>query len=254
MAVTQQFNTTTSMGRLTLNVLLSFAQFERELAGERIRDKFAASRRKGMWMGGTIPLGYDVKNRKLVINEQEADRVRPDARMAWNHPPRHGDGRRIPLERQAPPEPFEHRPRHHRDGVEWAALLWVARGEQQNAGEPPSRLTSANTSAAPSTPENRPSTVSSRTLTRWMPSGRPPRPISRARPMRDADARLGDWLSHQPRFEHRLPIAGEWVWHKRSTPKRAGPSHSADTICRLVRGPCGSRNRLPPVGDTAFRP
>jgi DNA invertase Pin-like site-specific DNA recombinase len=75
-AVTQQFNTTTSMGRLTLNVLLSFAQFERELASERIRDKFAASRRKGMWMGGTIPLGYDVKNRKLVINSEEADRVR----------------------------------------------------------------------------------------------------------------------------------------------------------------------------------
>jgi site-specific DNA recombinase len=64
-AVTQQFNTTTSMGRLTLNVVLSFAQFERELAGERIRDNFAASRRKGMWMGGSIPLGYDVKNRKL---------------------------------------------------------------------------------------------------------------------------------------------------------------------------------------------
>jgi site-specific DNA recombinase len=75
-AVTQQFNTTTSMGRLTLNVLLSFAQFERELASERIRDKFAASRRKGMWMGGTIPLGYDVKDRKLVVNEDEADRVR----------------------------------------------------------------------------------------------------------------------------------------------------------------------------------
>src|SRR5215469_6355371 len=74
-AVTQQFNTTTSMGRLTLNVLLSFAQFERELAGERIRDKFAASRRKGMWMGGTIPLGYDVRERKLVINEEEAQRV-----------------------------------------------------------------------------------------------------------------------------------------------------------------------------------
>ena len=75
-AVTQQFNTTTSMGRLTLNVLLSFAQFERELAGERIRDKFAASRRKGMWMGGTVPLGYDVKDRKLVINAEEAERVR----------------------------------------------------------------------------------------------------------------------------------------------------------------------------------
>ena len=75
-AVTQQFNTTTSMGRLTLNVLLSFAQFEREVAGERIRDKFAASRRKGMWMGGTIPLGYDVKDRKLVVNAEEAERVR----------------------------------------------------------------------------------------------------------------------------------------------------------------------------------
>jgi len=75
-AVTQQFNTTTSMGRLTLNVLLSFAQFERELAGERIRDKFAASRAKGMWMGGTVPLGYEVRNRKLVINAEEADRVR----------------------------------------------------------------------------------------------------------------------------------------------------------------------------------
>ena len=75
-SVTQQFNTTTSMGRLTLNVLLSFAQFEREVAGERIRDKFAASRRKGMWMGGTVPLGYDVKGRKLVINESEAETVR----------------------------------------------------------------------------------------------------------------------------------------------------------------------------------
>jgi DNA invertase Pin-like site-specific DNA recombinase len=75
-SITQSFNTTTSMGRLTLNVLLSFAQFEREVAGERIRDKIAASKRKGMWMGGTIPLGYDVKDRQLVINEEEADRVR----------------------------------------------------------------------------------------------------------------------------------------------------------------------------------
>jgi site-specific DNA recombinase len=75
-SVTQQFNTTTSMGRLTLNVLLSFAQFEREVAGERIRDKFAASRRKGMWMGGTIPLGYDVKDRRLIVNKSEAETVR----------------------------------------------------------------------------------------------------------------------------------------------------------------------------------
>jgi site-specific DNA recombinase len=75
-SITQQFNTTTSMGRLTLNILLSFAQFEREVIGERIRDKFAASRRKGMWMGGTPPLGYDVRDRKLVVSEGEADLVR----------------------------------------------------------------------------------------------------------------------------------------------------------------------------------
>jgi site-specific DNA recombinase len=75
-SVTQQFNTTTSMGRLTLNVLLSFAQFEREVAGERIRDKFAASRRKGMWMGGNVPLGYDVVGRRLVVNEAEAKTVK----------------------------------------------------------------------------------------------------------------------------------------------------------------------------------
>ena len=71
-SITQQFNTTTSMGRLTLNVLLSFAQFEREVAGERIRDKIAASKKKGMWMGGLPPLGYDVQNRRLVVNEEEA--------------------------------------------------------------------------------------------------------------------------------------------------------------------------------------
>lgn len=75
-SVTQQFNTTTSMGRLTLNMLLSFAQFEREIAGERIRDKIAASKAKGMWMGGNVPLGYDVKDRKLIVNEAEADTVR----------------------------------------------------------------------------------------------------------------------------------------------------------------------------------
>ena len=75
-SVTQAFNTTTSMGRLTLNVLLSFAQFEREVTGERIRDKIAASKRKGMWMGGPVPLGYDICDKKLVINEAEATTVR----------------------------------------------------------------------------------------------------------------------------------------------------------------------------------
>ena len=75
-SVTQQFNTSTSMGRLTLNVLLSFAQFEREVTAERIRDKVAASKQKGMWMGGPIPLGYDSVDRKLVVNEAEAETIR----------------------------------------------------------------------------------------------------------------------------------------------------------------------------------
>ena len=75
-SVTQSFNTTTSMGRLTLNILLSFAQFEREVIGERIRDKFAASRARGMWMGGKVPLGYRVEARKLVVVEEEAKQVR----------------------------------------------------------------------------------------------------------------------------------------------------------------------------------
>src|SRR5881392_1686722 len=75
-SVTQQFNTTTSMGRLTLNVLLSFAQFEREVTGERIRDKIAASKKKGLWMGGFVPFGYRPHERTLIIDESEAERVR----------------------------------------------------------------------------------------------------------------------------------------------------------------------------------
>lgn len=75
-SITQSFNTTTSMGRLTLNMLLSFAQFEREVTGERIRDKISASKRKGIWMGGPVPLGYDVVDRKLVVNQTEAEQVR----------------------------------------------------------------------------------------------------------------------------------------------------------------------------------
>src|SRR3974390_2734176 len=75
-SVTQQFNTTTSMGRLTLNVLLSFAQFEREVTSERIRDKIAASKRKGLWVGGLLPLGYELKDGKLTVVQEEAERVR----------------------------------------------------------------------------------------------------------------------------------------------------------------------------------
>jgi hypothetical protein len=75
-SVTQQFNTTTSMGRLTLNVLLSFAQFEREVTSERIRDKIAASKRKGLWVGGKAPLGYEARDRKIVVVDEEAERVR----------------------------------------------------------------------------------------------------------------------------------------------------------------------------------
>jgi site-specific DNA recombinase len=83
-SVTQQFNTTTSMGRLTLNVLLSFAQFEREVTSERIRDKIAASKRKGLWVGGMAPLGYDTKDRKISVNEPEAERVRAIFRSYLN--------------------------------------------------------------------------------------------------------------------------------------------------------------------------
>lgn len=88
-SVTQSFNTTTSMGRLTLNVLLSFAQFEREVTGERIRDKFAASKAKGMWMGGNPPLGYDIGNRALILNEAEAETVRMIFRRALETPSVH---------------------------------------------------------------------------------------------------------------------------------------------------------------------
>ncbi len=84
-SVTQQFNTTTSMGRLTLNMLLSFAQFEREVTGERIRDKIAASKRKGMWMGGFVPLGYEPDGRTLTINELEAETVRTVFRLYLEH-------------------------------------------------------------------------------------------------------------------------------------------------------------------------
>lgn len=84
-SVTQAFNTTSSMGRLTLNVLLSFAQFEREVTAERIRDKIAASKKKGMWMGGSVPLGYDVREKKLIINQAEAKTVRTIFDLYRNH-------------------------------------------------------------------------------------------------------------------------------------------------------------------------
>ena len=96
-SVTQQFNTTSSMGRLTLNVLLSFAQFEREVTGERIRDKIAASKRKGMWMGGIPPVGYLAHERTLVIDEPKAERARrpdpvPDRRVSLARIDGHGRG------------------------------------------------------------------------------------------------------------------------------------------------------------------
>ena len=75
------------MGRLTLNVLLSFAQFEREVTGERIRDKIAASKKKGMWMGGRIPMGYDLKDRKLIVNDVEAEGMRHISAATWRWAP-----------------------------------------------------------------------------------------------------------------------------------------------------------------------
>ena len=93
-SVTQQFNTTTSMGRLTLNVLLSFAQFEREVTSERIRDKIAASKRKGLWVGGMAPLGYDTKDRRITVNDAEAECVRTDLpQLSQARQPEPADGR-----------------------------------------------------------------------------------------------------------------------------------------------------------------
>ena len=86
-SVTQAFNTTSSMGRLTLNVLLSFAQFEREVTGERIRDKIAASKQKGMWMGGLVPIGYDAIDRRLVVNQRKPRRYERSSGATWNSAP-----------------------------------------------------------------------------------------------------------------------------------------------------------------------
>src|SRR5271169_1316750 len=83
-SITQQFNTTTSMGRLTLNVLLSFAQFEREVTSERIRDKIAASKRKGLWVGGNLPLGYEMKDGKIAVVVEEVELVRSIFRYTSN--------------------------------------------------------------------------------------------------------------------------------------------------------------------------
>ena len=83
-SVTQQFNTTTSMGRLTLNVLLSFAQFEREVTSERIRDKVAASKRKGLWVGGMVPLGYELKDGKLLTSRRKRNWFGPSSDAIWN--------------------------------------------------------------------------------------------------------------------------------------------------------------------------
>src|SRR5215469_16081849 len=92
-SVTQQFNTTTSMGRLTLNILLSFAQFEREVTGERIRDKIAASKKKGLWMGGLVPLGYDLKDKALVSRKPRQSGPCSVSTLSWG---RFGGSRRRP--------------------------------------------------------------------------------------------------------------------------------------------------------------
>ena len=122
-SVTQQFNTTTSMGRLTLNVLLSFAQFEREVTSERIRDKIAASKRKGLWVGGMAPLGYDTKDRKITVNEAEADTGPdhlPQLSQAWQ--PQPADGRPAQAgHRQQGPHPEDRRDRRRHPVHAWRA-------------------------------------------------------------------------------------------------------------------------------------
>jgi site-specific DNA recombinase len=97
-AVTQQFNTTSSMGRLTLNVLLSFAQFEREVTGERIRDKIAASKQKGMWTGGLVPLGYEVHERRLIVTNMQTISLPRDGSLLSGSPT-------SPVCADSPPDP-----------------------------------------------------------------------------------------------------------------------------------------------------
>ena len=115
-SVTQAFNTATSMGRLTLNVLLSFAQFEREVTGERIRDKIAASKAKGMWMGGPVPLGYDVRDRKLLVNEDEAATVR----LMFERYLALGSGRQLAVELEQ--RGIRSKPRTNRHGKSYGAV------------------------------------------------------------------------------------------------------------------------------------
>ncbi len=127
-SVTQQFNTTTSMGRLTLNVLLSFAQFEREVTSERIRDKVAASKRKGLWVGGMVPLGYELKDGKLLIVKEEAEQVRTIFKRYLEL----GSVNRLVVElrergfRTKDPKVVDRRPRGRRCIHPGAALLHVA--------------------------------------------------------------------------------------------------------------------------------
>jgi site-specific DNA recombinase len=118
-SVTQSFNTSSSMGRLTLNVLLSFAQFERELIGERVRDKIAASKRKGLWVGGPVPLGYAAVDKKIVVIDTEAAAVLCALSRAWLHP-RAGQGSRSAGNTQQAAAASE-RPYH------WWRALWGGR-------------------------------------------------------------------------------------------------------------------------------
>jgi site-specific DNA recombinase len=129
-SVTQQFNTATSMGRLTLNVLLSFAQFEREVTAERIRDKLAASKKRGLWMGGLVPLGYDAKDHTLVVNEAEAGTVRTIFQLL--------PGARVRMARQRssrPPGPAQQiSPVRQRENLRWRRFH--ARADLPSPGQP----------------------------------------------------------------------------------------------------------------------
>ena len=111
-SVTQSFNTATSMGRLTLHMLLSFAQFEREVTAERIRDKVAASKRKGLWMGGRVPLSYEKDERTLRINEAEAETV---PRVEWPDLPGRGTRQRLSVRWQNLSVPHRHHKANHRN-------------------------------------------------------------------------------------------------------------------------------------------
>ncbi len=230
-SVTQQFNTTTSMGRLTLNILLSFAQFEREVTGERIRDKIAASKAKGMWMGGVPPLGYDVKDRKLVVNDREAALVRE----IFTRYAEHGSAARLVRELQVEghtTKSWETQTGkfHHGRIIDQQYLsaycatvcTWVRSRTRARSSETNTSPSSRRRNGRRSTPSlrnasaARPVTGTTRRRRCWRDSSMPPtasaccRPTRRRKTASVITTTSPIWKSDRPPVHHASPASAAW--------------------------------------------